>query len=664
MKKKLIYLVIILVFVSALVMGSYFLYSKVSITGLSYSLGKIQESLAETAVIKDIGDLLIAKKKNLTASYTWPKVEAIAANSANQLGSLRGSDPRLDEYNKAATIWTVKIREAAKDIKSWKDVPADPGNFIITLSDSEAEALFNHALAKVFELNLYGSDAIRRKDRETMRYIAAKLLVQDHWLNGLANYKKAGIFSQLIKPVYALGSSPNKVKDEYERVHAAVLALKIFALEYSTADTTEKNKTAAWNKLTEDWAKVIAENDLAPQVLAELMKNAKMQSPEQIFIEEWAKAVAHSDLAPQVLAELMKNAGKQSPPQAQGFKDNCLASGGKIGGVNRNNGWIPTGEDGYYCNFKDQAKACWNFLSYSGDFSAGGDSGCVVQNVLDQATGPNSAAVNAKAGNETPTQTAAAQTQTPAKTNAGGKTPAQTTKTQTQTAKMPAKTTPNLEQVNLPNNNYNQKLYFNGPGYTLTGKVGEEFFHSFCWPDLKNVSDLCGTAGTQVPSGGHPPYHFQVAGGFPQFGLNLNLNGILNGTPTAEGTRNFNVCAVDLDGSSVCAPVTVDIKPGTPWDGSYTFHTNTVCGDRTLTGDYSFSVSNGIIYSFPDSPDKNPKIDANGNVTWSGVSSTGMSYTMNLQFSQAGAGVNLSGDGNWSGTGKLSCTANMSGSRN
>ncbi len=635
MKKKIIYLIIILVVVGASAAGFYFLYSNVSGLSLSYSIDLIQENLNESADMKNIGDLLIANKKNLTANYTWPEIQAIVANAANQLGSLRDSDPRLAEYNKAATIWTVKIREAAKEAKTWPDVPADPGNFTISLSDSAAEALFNHALAKVFELNLYGSDAIRRKDKVTMRYIAAKLLVQDHWLSGLANYKQAGIFAQLIKPAYALGSSPNKVKDEYERVHAAVLALKIFALEYSAAVNNEKNKTAAddWKKLSEDWAKVIAENNLAPQVLAELIKDAKIQSPEQMFINEWAKAVAQSDLAPQVLAELIKNAAKQSPPQVQGFKDNCLASGGKLGGVNRNNGWIPTAADGYYCNFKDQAKACWNFLSYSGDFSAGGDSGCVMQNVLDQATGPNSAAVQAKAGIETPAQATVGQTQTP-------KTPAKT----------PAKAPTQLPPVDFPKTP-TEKIYFYGPGYTLTGQVGEKFEHSFCYPALHNVSDLCGTANTTVPSGGHPPYHFQLESGFPPFGLTLNLNGILNGTPTAEGTRDFKVCAVDLDGQSMCAPVKIEVEPETPYDGQYTVTEVAYCGKERSEKQYFAYVRNGIL-SYISLGDV-AKIDAAGDVTFSGVTN-GMNYTIYMHFTKEGS---ITGKADWSGGNSSLCTA-------
>ena len=99
------------------------------------------------------------------------------------------------------------------------------------------------------------------------------------------------------------------------------------------------------------------------------------------------------------------------------------------------------------------------------------------------------------------------------------------------------------------------------PLLNFHGTVGEKFEYSFCQPPTARTSDLC-TAASTNPTGGRPPYHFQLgSGGFPPFGITLNLNGLMKGTPTAEGARTFSVCAVDLAGFSACHSVTFVVSP-------------------------------------------------------------------------------------------------------
>ncbi|MFH1221472.1 MAG: Ig domain-containing protein [Candidatus Micrarchaeota archaeon] len=107
-----------------------------------------------------------------------------------------------------------------------------------------------------------------------------------------------------------------------------------------------------------------------------------------------------------------------------------------------------------------------------------------------------------------------------------------------------------------------EKITFNAPEIMKEGKVGTPYFYSFCKPDLKSTSDMCGgIKDTTNPTGGHPPYTFTLSsGGFPPLGLSLNMNGILSGTPTAAGTRIFTVCATDLDGNEECQLTTLTIK--------------------------------------------------------------------------------------------------------
>ena len=63
------------------------------------------------------------------------------------------------------------------------------------------------------------------------------------------------------------------------------------------------------------------------------------------------------------------------------------------------------------------------------------------------------------------------------------------------------------------------------------------------------------------PTGGNPPYTFILGSGvgFPPFGLVLDVNGLLNGTPTAAGTREFEVCVKDLSGNQACATTSLTV---------------------------------------------------------------------------------------------------------
>lgn len=119
-----------------------------------------------------------------------------------------------------------------------------------------------------------------------------------------------------------------------------------------------------------------------------------------------------------------------------------------------------------------------------------------------------------------------------------------------------------LVPKNLPSKSGEQLTF--RPTPLPGGVVGFPYTFSFCRPALNRTSDLCSAFDkpSTNPSGGQPPYHFQLGSGigFPPFGLNLNLNGLLTGTPTAAGTKQFSVCAIDQAGASSCQSVTLTIR--------------------------------------------------------------------------------------------------------
>ncbi len=98
---------------------------------------------------------------------------------------------------------------------------------------------------------------------------------------------------------------------------------------------------------------------------------------------------------------------------------------------------------------------------------------------------------------------------------------------------------------------------------TASATAGTPYSSCYCSPTPSGSNGLCGFPTQSNPSGGHPPYHFQLGsgGGFPPLGVVLQPNGCLSGTPSVSGTSNFTVCAIDLNGTQICRPSSVTAMP-------------------------------------------------------------------------------------------------------
>lgn len=110
-------------------------------------------------------------------------------------------------------------------------------------------------------------------------------------------------------------------------------------------------------------------------------------------------------------------------------------------------------------------------------------------------------------------------------------------------------------------------IKFTVPAQLPAATLGVPYLYSFCKPDLTQTSDLCDKTATN-PGGGDAAYSFMLGSGtgFPPVGLSLKLNGLLTGTPTAEGEKTFEVCVKDLDGDQACATTSLTVNPVTnPW---------------------------------------------------------------------------------------------------
>jgi hypothetical protein len=105
-------------------------------------------------------------------------------------------------------------------------------------------------------------------------------------------------------------------------------------------------------------------------------------------------------------------------------------------------------------------------------------------------------------------------------------------------------------------------LVFTAPATLPPATVGVPYTYNFCTPAPATPTSACGPMPpTTNPTGGNPPYHFQLGSGvgFPPMHLSLGKDGQLTGTPTAPGTSTFQVCAIDLSANSVCQTVMLTV---------------------------------------------------------------------------------------------------------
>jgi len=106
-------------------------------------------------------------------------------------------------------------------------------------------------------------------------------------------------------------------------------------------------------------------------------------------------------------------------------------------------------------------------------------------------------------------------------------------------------------------------ISFPSPVNPPDGRVGDAYQFSFCEPFPRDGPVCGGLEPAANPVGGKPPYSLSIGfdNGFLPPGLRLNLNGVVEGTPTLEGDFAFSVCARDGFGTEGCRPAFIHIAP-------------------------------------------------------------------------------------------------------
>lgn len=160
----------------------------------------LQDYLTEAAAAKIMGDTIHDGRPIGGASYS--KVSESAAKVAGEI-SVLPVPSKLKDYQRSALTWTNQIMAAAKNPGTWGNLPDTPSDFQLELNDSQSKAWLNNCLQNIVALKEFGDNAIANKDREAMRHVTAKLLVQQHWLKGIMYSQSVGFLSYLGTPVYA-----------------------------------------------------------------------------------------------------------------------------------------------------------------------------------------------------------------------------------------------------------------------------------------------------------------------------------------------------------------------------------------------------------------------------------------------------------------------------
>ena len=394
----------------------------------------IQEQMNQVAAAKLMGDSIVAKKTIPGSSLAT--VKSMAELAGNRLDFMALPE-ELSDYRDAVVQWSRAIATAADDKKIWNSVGRVPRGFELRLSQGRSEKLFEDSVEKITELKEFGDSAIGRKDRVTMLYIAAKLLVQEHWLSSILYSENAGFLSfNLVSPALAALPTAPPVGDGIDvtcRVCADpnVRWTAELRRQYGcdtrcnpTQKTNQGQNAGGQNQNTSGQQNqntagnnqpnggVNTDGSVSRKVCIGRGGTSTGNTATNVYciedvisstygIDSSAIGIAQGETGAKngwnsnwhnlegtgVTVGEPDNPNAGQSPKVRQFYDACAAKGGIVGGAGTVKAGLPTTESGYTCEYKSDTprngtQPCWDFLTYSGGRYMGGNTGCPAQNLL------------------------------------------------------------------------------------------------------------------------------------------------------------------------------------------------------------------------------------------------------------------------------------------
>lgn len=349
-----------LIVLLALVGGGRQLIQKQQYQQAVLKLEPVQTVLAEALVIKSIGDDIQAGRP--PAGWSFKKIDQEIQTVATNLQLIKPG-ALLGNYREQSALLMAGIKLASDGSMEWDELPDQPPIFKISLTDDQLVELFKYSLKRMGELKEFGDAAIKRGDRNSMRYIAAKISVQDHFLNSLSVANTPTLFSLNISPAYALeplslrGLAGRKRNPCVRKDLCLTNATKIIPGVYRSALGYAVGEADASQNWQSGWQQTMP------------LIEAAGYSTSGAGVSEGDK--------------------DQSPysPAVQQFMNSCQAKGGIVGGGGGVKTRLPTTESGYTCWY-DQGGKCWDLLTYSGSRFKGGAPACPEENLMPEVAEP------------------------------------------------------------------------------------------------------------------------------------------------------------------------------------------------------------------------------------------------------------------------------------
>jgi len=199
-----------LIFISIPVVGFIILVIIFGILDFRFNkaLTEIQDNLIIATSAKTSGNSIITGKKAANLSLEDIKKTAEAASQKLSNISVPSS---LENYRQVSLIWTSEIAFAAQNTEIWADIGNQPGDVPLVLGDKNIQNLFQDSIKIIADLKKAGAEAIKNNDRGNMHLVAAKLLVQNHWLSAILHSTNLKKVSFLVNQAYASTENPAQV---------------------------------------------------------------------------------------------------------------------------------------------------------------------------------------------------------------------------------------------------------------------------------------------------------------------------------------------------------------------------------------------------------------------------------------------------------------------